>query len=98
MVVGGSHCDGSGLKVSLRARVDASELLLERLSVGTMVKVSMDETRCSDMVGWFHGGIENQETQCESRDENSVQPVVIISDRQCGGPCIAREWMDGQGQ
>jgi hypothetical protein len=51
MVVGGSHCDGRGLKVSLRARVDASEPLLERLSVGTVVKVSIDETRCSDMVG-----------------------------------------------
>jgi hypothetical protein len=63
MVVGGSHCDGSGLKVSLRARVDASELFLERLSVGTTVKVSIDETRCNDMVGWFHGGIENHETQ-----------------------------------
>jgi hypothetical protein len=55
MVDGGSHTEGSGLKVSLRARVDASELLLERTSVGTTVKVSIDETRCNDMVAFLTG-------------------------------------------
>lgn len=47
----GSHCCGKGLNVSLRARVDASELRRDRMSVGTMVKVSRDDTRCRDMVG-----------------------------------------------
>lgn len=46
----GSHSCGSGLKLSLRSRVEASELLRERWSVWRMVNVSRDETRFSDMV------------------------------------------------
>jgi hypothetical protein len=52
---GGSHDGGSGLNVSLRARVAASEALLDRGTVEMVVKVSMDETRCNDMAGALHG-------------------------------------------
>jgi hypothetical protein len=49
----GSHSCGRGLKVSFRARVDASEALRDRRSVVTVVNVSMDETRFNDMAAVF---------------------------------------------
>jgi hypothetical protein len=39
-----------GLKLSFLARVEASELLLDRASVLRIANVSSEETRLSDMV------------------------------------------------
>ena len=47
---GGSQSAGRGLKLIFRARVEASELLLDRFSMRRGANVSNEETRFRDMV------------------------------------------------
>lgn len=49
-MTGGSHSCGIGLKLSFRARTEASEFRRDLCSVGTHEKLSIEATRDRDML------------------------------------------------